>query len=244
MRDQTRKIDRRLDAAVAAADHRDALALVERAVAMRTIGDALVAILLFAGDADLAPARAGRQDHRPRLQRRAARQLDLVQPAGRLRGDQFLGALQVHDVDVIIFDVLFELRDELGPFGVRDLYEILDRHRVELLPAEAFGGDAGADALARGIDRRRSASGATADDEHVERVLGRNFFCRLRLGAAVELGDDLFELHAALTEYLAIEEDRRHRHDLALLDLGLEQPAGDRGVGGARIGDRQQVKGR
>src|SRR3546814_6787983 len=37
MGDDAGEVDRRLDAAVAAADHRDTLALVERAVAMRTI---------------------------------------------------------------------------------------------------------------------------------------------------------------------------------------------------------------
>src|SRR3546814_2829845 len=78
MGDDAGEVDRRLDAAVAAADHRDTLALVERAVAMRTIGDALVAILILARDAELTPARAGRQDHGARLQRRAVREPNLV----------------------------------------------------------------------------------------------------------------------------------------------------------------------
>jgi hypothetical protein len=42
---------------------------------------------------------------------------------------------------------------------VRHRDEVLDRHGIEHLPAEAFGDDAGADALARGIDRRRRAGG-------------------------------------------------------------------------------------
>ena len=43
------------------------------------------------------------------------------------------------------------------------------RHGVEHLAAEALGGDAGADALAGGVDRRGGAGRAAADDEHVER---------------------------------------------------------------------------
>src|SRR3546814_2696829 len=44
MRDEPREVDRRLDPRIAAADHRDALALEQRAVAVRAIGDTLVAI--------------------------------------------------------------------------------------------------------------------------------------------------------------------------------------------------------
>jgi hypothetical protein len=58
MRDDTGEVDRRLDARVAAADHRHALALEQRAVAVRAIGDAMAAVLLLAGNVHLAPARA------------------------------------------------------------------------------------------------------------------------------------------------------------------------------------------
>src|SRR3546814_6283916 len=61
----------------------------------------------------------------------------------------------------------FELGRELRSLGLLDRDEILDPQRVEHLPAEAFGDDAGADALARRVDRRRGAAGAAADDEHV-----------------------------------------------------------------------------
>ena len=44
--DDAGEVDRRLDAGVAAADHRDALALEQRTVAVRAIGDALVAVLV------------------------------------------------------------------------------------------------------------------------------------------------------------------------------------------------------
>ena len=42
--DDAGEVDRRFDAGVAAADHRHALALEERAVAMRAVGDALAAV--------------------------------------------------------------------------------------------------------------------------------------------------------------------------------------------------------
>ena len=67
------------------------------------------------------------------------------------------------------------------------------RHGVEHLAAEALGGDAGADALAGGVDRGRGAGGAAADDEHVERVLRVDLLGVALGGAGVELGDDLLE---------------------------------------------------
>ena len=45
------EVDRRLDAGIAAADHRDALALEQRSVAMGAVGHALVAVFLLAGNA-------------------------------------------------------------------------------------------------------------------------------------------------------------------------------------------------
>jgi hypothetical protein len=59
--DDAGEVDRGLDAGVAAADHRDALALEQRAVAVGAVGDALVAVLGLAGHVHLAPAGAGGQ---------------------------------------------------------------------------------------------------------------------------------------------------------------------------------------
>jgi hypothetical protein len=55
---------------------------------------------------------------------------------------------------------------------------------VQHLAAEALGDDAGADALARGVDRRRGAGRAAADDQHVEGRLGAPSFLRPRAAAA------------------------------------------------------------
>jgi hypothetical protein len=91
-------------------------------------------------------------------------------PGHRTGRDQGLRALQVHDVDVVILDVLLQRGDQLRAFGVADRDEVLDAQRVQHLAAEALGDDAGADALARGVDRRRRAGRAAADHEHVEGV--------------------------------------------------------------------------
>src|SRR3546814_2417174 len=45
-----------------------------------------------------------------------------------------------------------------------------------------------------------------------------------------------------LAEILAVQEDRRHRHNLARLNLRLEQAAVNRGVGDARVDDAHQIE--
>lgn len=59
--DDAGRVDRGLDTGVAPANDGDALALEERTVAVRAEGDALVAVVLFAGDAHGAPAGTGRR---------------------------------------------------------------------------------------------------------------------------------------------------------------------------------------
>src|SRR3546814_15065488 len=91
---------------------------------MRIIGDALVAILILARDAELTPARAGRKDPGARLQRRAVREPNLVQAALALGRDQLLGALESHDIDGLVLHMQHDLRDQLRPLGVLDPEEI------------------------------------------------------------------------------------------------------------------------
>ena len=50
--DDAGEIDRRLDAGIAAADHRDPLALEQRAVAVRAVGHAPIAVLALSGDVE------------------------------------------------------------------------------------------------------------------------------------------------------------------------------------------------
>ena len=77
------EVDRGLHAGIAAPDHRHALALEQRAVTMRTIGDALVAVFALARHVDLAPARARRDHHGLRFQ---AQRRSRAAPRSGLRG--------------------------------------------------------------------------------------------------------------------------------------------------------------
>ena len=109
----------------------------------------------------------------------------------------------------------FELPGELRPLGTGHGNQVLDAERVERLAAEPLGDDAGAHALARGVDRRRRARRTAADDQHVIGGPGAEPLGVARGGAAVELGQNLLEAHAPLAERLAVQEHRRNRHDLA-----------------------------
>lgn len=67
------------EAMVAAADDSHPLVLEQRAVAVRAVGDAVVAVVLLAGHSQLPPAGTGHQDHRvvraaPRRRPRCRRQ--------------------------------------------------------------------------------------------------------------------------------------------------------------------------
>ncbi|OQB99789.1 MAG: hypothetical protein BWX79_03052 [Alphaproteobacteria bacterium ADurb.Bin100] len=225
----TGQVDGGLDAGVAAADDGHVLALEQRAVAVRAVGHALVPVLRFARYVDVAPARAGGQDHGFRLQRAAVGQLQLGQTAGLAGGDELVSALQVHDVHVVGAGVGFECGGKLGAVGFEHRDVVLDRQRVVDLPAEALGRHTGADALARGIDRGGRAGRATADDQHVVRRLGAKLGRVPRSRTRVELGDDFFHAHAAGAEHGAVQEDHGHRHDFAGVDLVLEGAAFDHG---------------
>lgn len=124
---------------------------------------------------------------------------------------------------------------EPGAVGGRDGDVVLDAQRVVDLAAEALGRDAGADALARRVHGRCRAGRAAADDEHVVGRLGVELLRVTRRGAGVELGDDLLQRHAARGEGLAVQPHGRHGHDLAALDLALEQAAVDDGGLDARV---------
>ncbi|KOS92413.1 hypothetical protein DM45_2743 [Burkholderia mallei] len=153
-----------------------------------------------------------------------------------------VGALYVDHVDIVLLHVLLERGRELRPLGFLDRHEILDRHRIEHLAAEALGDDARRDALARRVDRRRRARGAAADDQHVEHGFLRERLRRAPARAAVEFREDLLHAAAALAERLAVQEDRRHGHDPARLDFVLEQRAVDHHVADARVDERHHVE--
>ena len=96
--DHAGQVDGRLDAGIAAADHRHVLALEQRAVTVRAVGHALGAVLGLSGHVHVAPAGAGGQDHAARQQSRAVLQRHRGM-AARLVGRVDLGhPLQGDDV--------------------------------------------------------------------------------------------------------------------------------------------------
>src|SRR5690606_35731488 len=71
VRDDAGQINRGLYAGVPAADHRHALALEQRAVAVRAVGNAAATVVAFARDIQLAPARTCGEHDRTAAQRRS-----------------------------------------------------------------------------------------------------------------------------------------------------------------------------
>ncbi len=134
----------------------------------------------------------------------------------------------------------FQCHGQLRAFGFLYRDEVLDGQGVQHLATETLGGHAGTDALARGVDRRGSAGRAAADHQHVEGGLDGDLG-RFTLGrTGIQLGDDLLQAHAAGVEHLPALEHHRHRHHLALLDLGLERTAFDHGGADGRVDDGHQ----
>ncbi len=234
------QVDRRFDARIAAADDRNALALEQRPVAMRAIGHALVAVFGFAGDAHVAPAGPGGEDQAAGLEAGSIAQFDRVQAALFASRNQFDRLRQIHQVDIVVADMPLEFAGQLGPFGIGRAGQVLDPQRVMQLPAEAFGCDAGAKALARSVDRGRRTGRAAAHHQHFERVLRGKLLGRLGFAAGIDLGENLGQFHLAVIEGLAVEEGCGHRHDVAAVDLVLEGAAFDQRGGDARIFERHQ----
>jgi hypothetical protein len=85
-------------------------------------------------------------------------------------------------------------------------------------------------------------AGPPADDQHVVRVLGIQLRGIARRAAGVELRDDFLDIHPALAEVLAVQEDHRHGQHLALSHFLLVQPAVDHDALDARVQHRHQVQ--
>ncbi len=238
MADETGQVDCSFDTGVTTADYRNRLALEQGTVAVRAIGHTLAAIFLFTRHVEFAPACAGRDDDGLALQLGAVGQLDFDHVAR----NQFFHALCIHDIDLIAAHMLFQCCDQLWPFGFLDRDEVLDSVGIHHLAAETFSHDAGADALARSIDRRRGTGRTAAHHQHVERCAGIQLPSLARRSTGVELGKDFFHCHAALAEMLAIHENGRHRHDLLLGDFILIQRTVDHDVRDVGVDNRHQVE--
>jgi hypothetical protein len=107
-------------------------------------------------------------------------------------------------------------------------------------PPKRSAAIAGAEALARGVDRRRRARGPAADDQHVERLLSAELLGRLRAALAVEPGQQLLDAHLAAGEHSPLRNVAGTAITLRAVDLVLERAALDQRRGDARIVQRQQ----
>src|SRR5690554_4472994 len=110
---ETGQVDGGFDTRVTTADHRDALALEQGAVTVRAIGHTGVTVFALARHVDLAPAGTRRQNYGAALQHAAVFQLDFH----HLARCQRHRALQIHDVDVIRLDMLFERHGKVRAVG-------------------------------------------------------------------------------------------------------------------------------
>ena len=236
------QVDGRFHTRVATADHGHALALEQRAIAVRAIGHALVLVFLLARHVHVAPAGAGRQDDRAALEHRAVGQRHLGKAARLVRRRELDRALRVHDVDLVLAHVLLQRGGKLRPFGLLHGDEVFNAQRVEHLTAKTLSHHAGANALARRVHGSRRTCRATADDQHVKRFLGGKLFSVPCGSAGVDLGEDFFHAHAARAEGLAVQEHGRHGHDLARLDFALIQRAVNGDVLDARVDHGHHVQ--
>ena len=238
----TRQVDGRLDARVAAPNHRHTFALEQRAVAVRAVGHALGAVLVFTRHVHVAPARTGGEDHGLAAQRGAVVQRDLDQPTLSGRRLECRGTLQVHDVHFVVAHMALQCGGEAGAVGLADRDEVLNVHRVQHLSTKTLSRHTGADAFACGIHGRSRARRATTHDEYVERVLGVELGCVTHTSALVDLGDHLGQLHTTLAKPFTVQEDGGHTHDFAVGDFLLEHTTVNRRVGDARVQHRHQVQ--
>ena len=233
----TGQIDRGFHTGVATAYDGDTLALEQRAIAMRAVGHALVLVLGLTRHVDIAPARAGGEDHALGLQCAAIGQLHADQSARFTSWNDAFSTLQVHDVHRIVAHLRLHGGGKLGAVGLQHRDVVLDRHGVIDLATKALSRHAHAYALARGVDCRRRTGRATADDQHVKGFLGAELGGVALAGVAIELADDLFQRHAAGGKQGVVHEHHGHGHHLARIDLGLVHAAVDHGGADAGVED-------
>ena len=242
MADDTGQVNGRFYAGVTAADHRHTLALEQRAIAMRAEAHALGLVFLLAGHTHLSPARACGQDHGLGLEGRTAFEANFVQLTGIFCRNQATGALQVHDIHVVLTHMGFQCAGQFRPFGFLYRDKVLDGHGVQHLATKAFSRHTGTNTFTCRIDGSRRPGRATANYQDVEGILGADFLRGFLDTAGVELGEDFFQAHTALAKVDPVQVDTRDRHDLALIDFSLEQRAINRNVADVRVQHGHQVQ--
>ena len=127
-------------------------------------------------------------------------------------------------------------------FGLRHRDVVFDIHGVEHLATEAFAHQAGTNAFTGGVNRRRRARRAGADNQNIIRITFVQRFCRTFFGTRVHFGNDFGQRHTALAKLLTVHKDRRNAHDVTVGDFVLERTAVNRRVLNARVQHRHQVQ--
>ena len=235
----TGEINRRLNTRVATTDHRHRLTLEQRAITVGAVGHTAATVFLFARHVHLAPACAGRQHYAAAAHNGVAhRNLNHAVLTNTEPG----GAVTVHNVDIVVLHVGFEVRGQTRPLGCRHRDKVLDAHGVHQLSAKTVSQDAGANPFARGINRRRGTGRPTPDNQHVEAV----FVVQRRLitlgGLAIDLAQNLFQADAPLGKRLPVQKYRGHRHYFLFVDLVLEQRAINHLVANIGVDRRHHVQ--
>ena len=237
-----REVDSRFHAGVTAADDRDAFAFKQRAVTVRAVGHAFGAILIFTRYAHVAPFRAGRHDHAARFQHRAGRGFNLVQAAFARRRNQLRCALGVDNVNIVIIHVRLQRARQFLAFSFRHRDVVFNVYGIQHLTTETLAHQAGTDAFTCGVNRRRRARRAGANNQHIVSVALVQLFRRAFFSAGIHFRHDFGKRHTARTEFHAVHEDRRNAHYVALGDFILEYRAVNRRVFNARVQHGHQVQ--
>ena len=233
-----REVDRRLDAGLPPPITATRLPLNSGPSQCGRRPRPFIAVLLSPARSSSASARRWRS--RLALTQSRAIQLPSISRRRRRLAGTSLGALQVHDVHVIVAHGCSAPAPGRQPGASVSFTEMKFSMpmRVQHLAAEAFGDDAGADALARGVDRRRGAG------EPVRRRSARRGAFVLELfGGTRRTGVESAGSRTSMrpeAERLAVQEHGGHGHDLACLDLGLEQRRRRSDVLDARVDDRHE----
>ena len=162
-REERRLLHRR----VAAADDRDDLVAEEGAVARRAVGDAATLERLLRREAELASARAGRDDHRVRAVLVVA-DVDAERPLGEVDARDVVGDELGAEALGLAPEVGHHRRPHHAVGVARVVLDVARDHQLAA-PVEPLD-DERAQVRARRVERRRVPGRAAADDDHVTYV--------------------------------------------------------------------------
>ncbi|GDF53416.1 hypothetical protein HmCmsJML288_01033 [Escherichia coli] len=148
----TRQVNCRFHAGVTAADNRYAFAFKQRAVAVRAVGHAFGAILIFARNVHVAPFCTSRHDNAACFQYRARSCFNLMQAAFNRCRDQFARALAIDHINVVFINMNFQRTCQFLAFGLRYRNVVFDINGIEDLTTKTFAHQTGTDAFTCGVN--------------------------------------------------------------------------------------------